>query len=90
MCQGARVYWDFTISARLTAMGSFVETTKDRWTKIYFYLPTNDLVSECLARPESFPSSHFKLFGESLHDDLKPFEAFTCCPYTKDLTDPYS
>ena len=70
--------------------GKFVGHTKDRWAKIYFELPDDDPVIEKFAQLGSFPSSHFKLFEEDLHDDLKPFETFTCRPYIKDADDPYT
>ena len=86
-CQGLLGFADFY---GMDWGGKFVGITKDRWTKIYLELPADDPVIESFARLGSFPSSHFKLFGENLHDDLKPFEAFTCRPYIKDADDPYT
>ena len=70
--------------------GKYVGITKERWKKIYLDLPPNDPVLESFAKIGSFPSSHFKLFEEALHDYLKPFETFMCRPYIKDPTDPFS
>ena len=67
--------------------GKFVGHTKDRWAKIYSELQDNDPAIDIFAQLGSFPSSHLKLFGENLHDDLNPFEAFKCRSFIKNADD---
>ena len=86
-CQGLLGLADF---CGMDWGGKFVGHTKDRWAKIYFELPDDDPVIERFAQLGSFPSSVFKLFEDDLHDDLKPFETFTCRPYFKDADDPFN
>ena len=68
--------------------GKFGGITKERWSKIYLELPDDADILQSFALPGSYPSDCFTLINNALYDDLKPFETFTCYPFTKD--GPYS
>ena len=55
MCQGARVYWDFTISARLTVVGSLLKPQKTVGTK---YISISRLMTSSLNTSLGLNPSH--------------------------------
>ena len=58
--------------------------TKERYTKIYLELPDDAAILRSFALLGSYPSDRFILNDGDIHTDMKPFEKFSCLPWTSD------